>query len=130
MSVMEQLYIIKTRRYFHSRLTDATATAVSVFSTPLSIFWANVYLSVVKGSEQDIDAWIEPVIDKAVVIQRPDILGICGWIDDQYFERRRDAIDYIDAHGHGPDDIRVVDMDGEELDDWHETVLAKRGIYV
>ncbi len=124
---MEQLYIIKTRRYFHSRLTDATATAVSVLSTPLSIFWANFYLSVVKGSEQDIDAWIEPVNDKAVVIQ---CLGICGWIDDQYFERKTDAIDYIDAHYDEPDDIRLVDMDGEEIDDWWPTVLAQRGVYV
>jgi hypothetical protein len=126
---MEQLYIVKTRSYFYSHYKQATATAVNVWNTPAPIGVATAHLAEFKG-ERFGEAWIEPVNDRAVVIQRPVILGICDWIDDQYFERRRDAIDYIDAHGHGPDDIRVVDMDGEELDDWHETVLAKRGIYV
>jgi hypothetical protein len=128
-SGMEQLYIVKTRAYFYSHYKQATATAANVWNTPAPIGVATAHLAEFKG-ERSGDAWIEPVNPRAVVIQYPDPLSICGWIDDQYFERRRDAIDYIDAHGHGPDDIRVVDMDGEELDDWHETVLAKRGIYV
>jgi hypothetical protein len=126
---MEQLYIVKTRAYFYSHYKQATATAANVWNTPAPIGVATAHLAEFKG-ERSGDAWIEPVNDKAVVIQRPDILGICGWIDDQYFERKTDAIDYIDAHYDEPDDIRLVDMDGEEIDDWWPTVLAQRGVYV